>query len=586
MRILLIASAYNGLCQRTHMELLERSHEVSITLALGDDIVRSAVAAFEPDLIICPFLKEKLPEDVWRNHLCIIIHPGIKGDRGPSSLDWAILRGETEWGVTALAAADEMDAGDIWSTVTFPMRGTSKGSLYRREVTQAAIAATLTTIERFASGKFRPEPLDYSKPDVRGELRPSMKQRDRAIDWSADTTDDIVRKVRSADSSPGVLDRVCGQEVYLFGAHAEDRLCGGVPGEILAQRDGAICLATADGAVWISHLKRKAAAEAGPAAQGCKLPAAMVLGAALASVPESRADFMPTAGLRTYQEIWYEEHNAVGYLHFDFYNGAMSTAQCTRLREAYRAASARGPRVLVLMGGGDFWSNGIHLNVIEAAADPAAESWANINAIDDVVLELINSDSMLTIAAMWGGAGAGGVMMPLAADYVWARQGLVLNPHYKTMGLFGSEYWTYLLPRRVGAKRAKELTEVPLPISAKRAKSIGLVDAVLPDDLEKYHAKVRQRAEALAYSADYDKLLEDKRAARARDERAKPLASYRAAELERMRQDFAGTSAYDAISYHQARQRFVAKSKATETPLYLASHLRAAPRRARRATSG
>jgi putative two-component system hydrogenase maturation factor HypX/HoxX len=36
----------------------------------------------------------------------------------------------------------------------------------------------------------------------------------------------------------------------------------------------------------------------------------------------------------------------------------------------------------------------------------------------------------------------------MAADYVVAHEGVVLNPHYKAMGLFGSEYWTYLSGRR------------------------------------------------------------------------------------------------------------------------------------------
>ena len=44
-------------------------------------------------------------------------------------------------------------------------------------------------------------------------------------------------------------------------------------------------------------------------------------------------------------------------------------------------------------------------------------------------------------------------MLALAADQVWCRAGAVLNPHYRLMGLHGSEYWTYTLPRRVGAQR-------------------------------------------------------------------------------------------------------------------------------------
>ena len=148
MRILLISSSYNGLCQRAHVELDNLGHDISITLALSADDVRRAVALFQPDLILCPFLKEKIPEDVYKKHHCIILHPGIKGDRGPSSLDWAIMNGETEWGATALQAVEEMDAGDIWATNNFPMRLASKASLYRREVTQAAIKGMLETVQR------------------------------------------------------------------------------------------------------------------------------------------------------------------------------------------------------------------------------------------------------------------------------------------------------------------------------------------------------------------------------------------------------------------------------------------------------
>ncbi len=52
------------------------------------------------------------------------------------------------------------------------------------------------------------------------------------------------------------------------------------------------------------------------------------------------------------------------------------------------------------------------------------------------------------ISAMQGGAGAGGVMMALGADKVFAHEGTVMNPHYRSMGLYGSEYWTYSLPKR------------------------------------------------------------------------------------------------------------------------------------------
>ena len=181
MRILLISSAYNGLTQRAHVELDALGHEVSITLALSPAEIAKAVALFEPELILCPFLREKIPADIWQHYTCIIIHPGIKGDRGPSSLDWAITDNVKDWGVTALQAIEEMDAGDIWASANFPMRSASKASIYRQEVTRTAITLMRDTVERVASGTFTPEPLDYAQDDVRGTLRPLMRQTDRSI---------------------------------------------------------------------------------------------------------------------------------------------------------------------------------------------------------------------------------------------------------------------------------------------------------------------------------------------------------------------------------------------------------------------
>ena len=52
------------------------------------------------------------------------------------------------------------------------------------------------------------------------------------------------------------------------------------------------------------------------------------------------------------------------------------------------------------------------------------------NAIDDLIFEILNTMSHLVIAGLRGNAGAGGAMLALAADHVYARSGVVLNPHY------------------------------------------------------------------------------------------------------------------------------------------------------------
>jgi putative two-component system hydrogenase maturation factor HypX/HoxX len=138
----------------------------------------------------------------------------------------------------------------------------------------------------------------------------------------------------------------------------------------------------------------------------------------------------------------------------------------------------------------DVFSNGINLNVIEAADDPAAESWRNINAINDLVEAILTTTSQLTVAALAGNAAAGGLMLALAADEVWCRAGAVLNPHYQLMGLHGSEYWTYTLPRRVGAEQAARLTGECLPVSPVSGLRCGLVDQVFVGGAATYRGQV------------------------------------------------------------------------------------------------
>lgn len=564
MRILFLTHSFNSLTQRLFVELTERGHDVSVEFDINDSIAREAVALFHPHLIVAPFLKRAIPEDVWRRYLCLVVHPGPKGDRGPSALDWAVLDDAPSWGVTVLQAEAEFDAGDIWASHGFPMRAAAKGSLYRKEVTEAAVKGVLEAVAALWQGGRTAEALDDRSSHIAGRPRPVMRQSERRIDWSSDDTATILSKIRSGDGFPGVLDDIEGLPVYLFDACAESELSG-PPGTNIAKRGGAVCRATADGAVWIGHLRVKAEEPT------LKLPATMILTDRIHDLPEA-----PTHQGETYRDLWYEEEDNVGYLHFPFYNGAMSTGQCRRLRAAFNAARERPTRVIVLMGGPDFWSNGLHLNAIEAANSPADESWRNINEIDNLVRDIIMTDSHYVTAAIRGNAGAGGVFMALAADRIVARHGIVFNPHYKNMGnLYGSEYWTYLLPRRLDWERAEQVLAARLPMGTVEAHRLGMIDEVIDADGVHLDRVIRARARDLAADSGLPRLLDDKRARLQRDQAAKSLDTYRAAELQRMKLNFYG---FDP-SFHVARYNFVHKVPKSHTPLAIAKHRRVAQSR-------
>jgi putative two-component system hydrogenase maturation factor HypX/HoxX len=145
---------------------------------------------------------------------------------------------------------------------------------------------------------------------------------------------------------------------------------------------------------------------------------------------------------------------------------------------------------------------------------------------------------------------------------------VVLNPRYKDMGNpYGSEYWTYLLPRRAGDVNTRRVSHVRLPIGVGEARRLDLVDRILPAAPAAIAGLARQLAADPALAAR----LAKKRRCRDADEAAKPLAAYREEEPARIRRDFYG---FDP-GYHVVRYNFIHNVPKSRTPLTLARHRRA-----------
>lgn len=560
LNILFFSNKHNSLSQRMALELTRRQHNIRVHEINDPGEMIQLAADAQPDLILCPFLTKRIPEEVFSDPRipCWIVHPGIEGDRGASSIDWALYDKEDEWGVTILQAVEEMDAGDIWSTKNFPVRRRNintltKSSLYVNEVTQAAVKAVLEAIDNSSEGR-APRPLDYNNPHVRGTGRQNMTKADRTINWEM-PADEVACQIRMSDSSPGALgyfrttdgaeNSVWTKAFRLFGAHLEKgrlRFLTGKPGEILGQRHGSLLVKCGRGAVWVSHLKR----------DKLKLPATMWLKTNVSTISDPSSLPIPHgAHPNTFQDIWTTmTPDGVCFVHFDFYNGAMSTKQCERLITVLHQIEENDScKVMVLIGGNDVFSNGIHLNVIEAAQDPADEAWNNINAINDVV-RCIFTSKKITLSALRGNAGAGGAMMALASDFAFARDGAVLNPHYKKMKLYGSEYHTYFLPKRVGQEKASELLNNAEPILACEAADIGLLDGCIGEDVEEFENWVKHHASYLARSPLQRHFLREKNI-KASKEVMEKIEACRTNELSIMARNFQDPE------YHRARKNFV-----------------------------
>lgn len=542
MRILLIVSAFNSLTQRVYSELKDMNHIVSVKFAISDEAMIQEVENFKPDIVFCPFLKKFIPSEIFTTIPTFILHPGIRGDRGHNSLDHALRENKKEWGVVILRANEKFDGGEIYSEVKFAMRDSFKASIYRNEVADATSQALKELLVNLEDKDFTPTP-QLQKP-----MHHYLTQADRAINWQSDTTEQIIKKINTADSFPGVKDEFLGIECYLFGAWLEESLRGEVK-EVIAKRDGAICVATIDGALWISHLK-----EVG----GFKLPSTYVLKDKIKGVKEIRVPLIIEDDRKTFYEISSKTVDEVGYLYFNFHNGAMHSEQCIRLKYAFEYLK-ESCKVVVLMGGADFFSNGIHLNILEDSKKQGEDGWSNINAMNDVIKSILYSDDVITVGSFTKNAGAGGVFLGLACDYVVAREGVVLNPHYKTLGLSGSEYHTYTLPKRVGEQKAKQLTSECLPISVSYAKEINMIDEVFSS--KDYFEELNEFCQNLVEDEDrYDDFLYDKEDYI--EQNADAMSRCKENELEIMHPEFWNEDS----SFHKLRYDFVYKVCSMRTP--------------------
>ncbi len=84
LKIILLSSAFNGLTQRAWLDLREAGYHPSVVLFTDPASVCRQIEESGAHLVICPFLKDRVPEQLWRNprRPVVIIHPGIVGDRG------------------------------------------------------------------------------------------------------------------------------------------------------------------------------------------------------------------------------------------------------------------------------------------------------------------------------------------------------------------------------------------------------------------------------------------------------------------------------------------------------------------------
>jgi len=170
---------------------------------------REVLSAFEPDLIVTVAFGQLLRESVLNipKIACVNVHPSLLPKyRGPSPINWPIIRGDKKTGVTTMIMDKGMDTGDILLQKTTPIGDEETAAdLYKRLSTMGA-DLLLETLIGLENGTLKPTEQDHDE----ATYAPKLTKKDGLIDWSKDPKT-LVNYVRGLVPWPGTYTYYLGR---------------------------------------------------------------------------------------------------------------------------------------------------------------------------------------------------------------------------------------------------------------------------------------------------------------------------------------------------------------------------------------
>lgn len=187
---------------------------------------------------------------------CVNVHGSLLPElRGAAPLQWSILRGYAETGVTTMFMDAGMDTGDMLLKAATGIRPEDTAGSLAERLAPLGAELLLQTVAGIEAGTIRREPQD---PE-RATYAPMLRKEDGAIDWSA-SAEEIRNRIHGCNPSPGAFAGRSGEPVKLWRAEVVEG--AGAPGTVLdAER---LVIAAGEGAVRVHEIQPENRARMSP----------------------------------------------------------------------------------------------------------------------------------------------------------------------------------------------------------------------------------------------------------------------------------------------------------------------------------
>ena len=214
--------------------------------------------ALKPDLQVMAFVTLFVPEDFLNapTHGSIQYHPSLLPKyRGPSAINWPIIQGETETGLSIFWPDNGLDTGDVLLQKKTPISfADSLGSVYFDRLFPMGVEAMLESVDLVKAGKAPRLKQDESQATYEGRCGADNARIDWGKPWRQ-----IHNLIRGCNPAPGAWTTLDGNTLQVFEAKPlparDPKGIGGKMGEIVAVEADGFTVVCADGRIKVLRVK-------------------------------------------------------------------------------------------------------------------------------------------------------------------------------------------------------------------------------------------------------------------------------------------------------------------------------------------
>lgn len=230
---------------------------------MGDPEVEDHYRRLKPDLSILAFVTDILPERLLEipSIGTICYHPSLlPKHRGASAINWAIIQGDTQTGLTIFWVEKGIDTGPILLQREVGIGpDETTGSLYFNTLFPMGVEAIAEAVDLIKQGRAPRIPQDHSK----ATYEPPCDDRVAAIDF-AKPISEVYNLIRGCDPQPGAFTTFRGKRVRFYEARKREMVPQGKPAEVEAIGEKGLEVAVPGGILILGKMRIDKGEKIGP----------------------------------------------------------------------------------------------------------------------------------------------------------------------------------------------------------------------------------------------------------------------------------------------------------------------------------